>query len=165
MSTSLVACCSPRVSVPRWALWYSTCPAHSKMHSVLVVHGCAMNDHRFSSSTQHTCTITVSGGQDGTQAHSLAGPSVPGLVGCSCRVEAVVSSGGLTWEESPSMLTQDIGRVHSLRSYDPGFLPATCWRPPPHSQRPPAVLENADSSLPCGLSPQGCFLHQVSKGC
>lgn len=83
ISTSLFACCSSRVSVPRWALRYSTCLAHSKMHSVLAVYGCVMNDHRFNSFMQHTCIITCFWGQDGVQAHSLAGPSAPGLIGCS----------------------------------------------------------------------------------
>ena len=47
--------------------------------------------------------------------HSLAGPSALGLIGCFWSVDrAVFSSAGSTWDESPSMLTQDVGIVHSL---------------------------------------------------
>ena len=43
-------------------------PAHYKVHSVLVVYGCVMNDHKLNSLMQHTCIITISRGQDGAQA-------------------------------------------------------------------------------------------------
>lgn len=68
---------------------------------MLVVFGWVTNDHKFSSFTQHTCLTRAPGSQDGVQSHSLAGPSVPGLTGCRRRVgQAVVSSGGSTWEET-----------------------------------------------------------------
>lgn len=51
-----------------------------------------------------------------------------------------------------------------LWSYDPGFSLALGWRPPPVPEGHRQFLEDADSSGPCGLSPQGCFLHQASEG-
>lgn len=59
------------------------------------------------------------------------------------------------------MLPQDVDRSLLLWSYDPGFCWLLAGDHPQFLKVAPRFLEDADSFLSGGLSPNGCFLHQA----